>query len=95
MKESESFGHWVVSDSCNPMNCSLPVSSFHGIIQERILEWITITFSRGSSWHRDWTWVSHIAGQFFAVKAAREALYLCIGYVYSKFLKIAQYRAEN
>ena len=59
---------------CNPMDCSLPVSTVHGILQARIPEWIAIPFSRRSSWHRDQTWVSHIAGRFFTVWATREAL---------------------
>ena len=37
---------------CNPMNCSPPNSLVHGILQARILEWIAISFSRGSSWPR-------------------------------------------
>ena len=47
---------------CNPMDCSLPRSSIHGIFQARILAWIAISFSRKSSWPRDWILVSHIAG---------------------------------
>ena len=47
---------------CNLMDCS-PLSM--GILQARILEWIAIPFSRGSSQLRDWTQVSHIAGGFF------------------------------
>ena len=43
-----------------------------GILQARILEWVTIFFSRGSSWSRDRTQVSHIAGRFFTVWATRE-----------------------
>ena len=43
---------------CNPMDCSLPGSSVHEILQARILEWIAISFYRGSSWPRDQTWVS-------------------------------------
>ena len=39
----------VVSDSCNPMDCSPPGSSIHGILQARILEWAAIPFTRGSS----------------------------------------------
>ena len=39
----------VLSDSCNPMDCSPPGSSVHGILQARILEWVAISFSRGSS----------------------------------------------
>ena len=40
---------------CNPMDCCLPGSSIHGIFQARVLEWVTISFSRGSSWSRDRT----------------------------------------
>ena len=43
---------------CNPMDCNLPGSSIHGIFQARVLEWVAISFSRGSSWPRDRTWVS-------------------------------------
>ena len=43
---------------CNPMDCSLLGSSVHGIFQARVLEWVTISFSRGSSQPRGWTWVS-------------------------------------
>ena len=45
----------------------------HGILQARILAWVAISFSRGSSQPRDWTWVSCIAGRFFTVWATREA----------------------
>ena len=41
---------------CNPMDCSLPGSSVHGFLQARILEWVAIPFSRGSSQPRIWTW---------------------------------------
>ena len=57
---------------CDPMDCSLPASSVHGILQARILEWVAIPFSRGSSWPRNWTWVSHIAGRVFTIWATRE-----------------------
>ena len=40
---------------CDTTDCSLPGSSVHGISQARILEWVAISFSRGSSWPRDWT----------------------------------------
>ena len=53
---------------CDPMDCSPPGSSVHGILQARILEWIAIPFSRGSFWPRDWTCVSWgccTAGRFF------------------------------
>ena len=42
---------------CDPMDCSLPGSSIHGILQARILEWVAISFSRGSSQPRDRTQV--------------------------------------
>ena len=58
---------------CDPMDCSLPGSSVHGIPRARKLEWVAIPFSRGSSRHMDWTQVSHIAGRFFTVWATREA----------------------
>ena len=52
---------------CNPMECSPPGSSVHGILQARILEWVTMPSSRGSSQPRDQAHVSHVAGGFFAV----------------------------
>ena len=58
---------------CDPMDCSLPDSSIHGIFQARILEWVAISFSRRSSWSRDWTQVSHIVGRRFIVWGTREA----------------------
>ena len=57
---------------CNPMGCSPPGSSVHGILQARILEWVTIFFSRGSSQPRDQTQVSCIAGRHFILWATRE-----------------------
>ena len=58
---------------CNPIDCSLPGFSVHGILQTRILKWVGIPFSRGSSWLRDRTWVSCTAGRFSTVWATREA----------------------
>ena len=57
---------------CNPTDCSPPGSSVHGILQARILEWVAIPFSRGSSQPRNRTQVSHTAGRFFIVWATRE-----------------------
>ena len=54
---------------CDPVDCSPPGSSVHGILWARILEWVAILFSRGSSWSRDWTQVSRIAGRSFTVWA--------------------------
>ena len=58
----------------DPMDCSPPGSSVHGISQARIREWVAIPFSRGSSQCREWIWVSHIAGKFFPIWATGEAL---------------------
>ena len=49
---------------CNPIDCKLPDPSVHGILQARVLEWVAISFSRGSSRPRDQTWVSCFAGIF-------------------------------
>ena len=51
----------VVSKSCDSMDYSLPVSSVQGVFQARKLEWVAISFSRGSSWSRDRTCVSSIS----------------------------------
>ena len=69
------FSHSVVSDSCDPMDCSPPVSSVHGILQARILEWVAISFSTGSSRPKDWTWVSCTVGRFFTDWTTREVPY--------------------
>ena len=50
---------------CDPIDCSPPGSSVRGILQARILEWVAISFSRGSSQLRDQTQVFCIAGRFF------------------------------
>ena len=55
-----------------PMDCSLPGSSVHVIFQARVLEWVAISLSRGSSWPRDWTQVFRLAGRHFTVWATRE-----------------------
>ena len=72
--ESES----EVAQSCptlwDPMDCSLPSSSVHGIFQAIVLEWIAISFSRGSSRPRDQTRVFHIVDRRFTLWATREVL---------------------
>ena len=60
---------------CNPMDCSPPGSPVHGILQSRILGQVAISSSRGSSWLRDWTCVSHIDRWIFYPWATRETLY--------------------
>jgi len=67
---------------CDPMDCRLPDSSVHGIFQAKILEWVAISFSRGFSWPRDRTCISHTAGQgslyhsYVESKIWREWIYL-------------------
>ena len=61
---------------CDPMDCSPPGSVVHGILQGRVLEWVAIPFSRGSSWPRNWTRVSCITGRFFAIWAIGNPIYL-------------------
>ena len=58
---------------CDPMDCTQPASSVHGIFQARILAWVAVPFSRGSSQPRYWTQVSHIAHGFFTIWTTREA----------------------
>ena len=68
----------VVCNSLQPMDCGLPVSFVHGILQARILEWAAISFSR------EWTWVSCTADRLFTVWATREASF----YVYTSYFII-------
>ena len=62
-------GDGLVTKSCltlwDPVDCSPPGSSVHGILQARILELVAISFSRGFSQCRNQTWVSYIASRFF------------------------------
>ena len=46
---------------CNPMDCSLLGSSVHGILQARVLEWVAISYSRGSSQPRDRTHITYVS----------------------------------
>ena len=73
------FHESEVTQSCptlwDPVDCSLSGSSVHGVFQARILERVAISFSRRSSWPRDWTQVSHIVGRRFTVWAHQGSLY--------------------
>ena len=53
-------GHSVYPTLCNPLDCSPPGSSVHGILQVRILEWVTMRSSRESSQPRDRTRISYV-----------------------------------
>ena len=65
--ESESEVTQLCPTHCDPMDCSLPGSSLHGILQARVLEWGAISFSRGSSWPRDRIRVFCIPSRRFTV----------------------------
>ena len=70
-----SAGLLVTQSSSNlhdPEDCSPVGSSVHGIFQVRILEWVAVPFSRGSSQPEDQSWVSCIAGRFFTIWDTRE-----------------------
>ena len=58
---------------CNPMDHCQPGSSVHGILQARILEWVAMSFSRGSSQLRDQTHISCIAGRFFTAEPLKKS----------------------
>ena len=66
----------VMSDSCDPMDCSLPSSSVYGILQARVLECVAISSSRGSSQTRDQTHVSCISRWVLYLWVTWEALYM-------------------
>ena len=65
--ESEVLATQSCLTFCEPLDFSLPSSSVYGILQARIMDWATIPFFRASSWSRDQTQVSCIAGRFFSV----------------------------
>ena len=67
----------VMSDSLWPYGLEPARSLYPWILQARILEWVAISFSRGSSWPKARTQVSHIAGKFFTVWATRDASPAC------------------
>ena len=64
-KRKWNWSHSVMSNSLWPMDCSRPVSSILGIFQARILEWVAMPSSRGSSWPRGRTQVAHITGRLY------------------------------
>ena len=75
--DSVQFSCSVVSD-CDLMDCRPPSSSVHGISQARILEWVSISFSTGSSWARDWGHISCIGRWILYHWATREVPTLMI-----------------
>ena len=78
----------LVAQSCptlwDPIDCSPPGSFVHWILQSRILEWVAISFSRGSFLPRDWIQVSCIAGRFSIIWATKESLLVSIPPLYGR-----------
>ena len=80
-----------VTQSCLTL-CDPMAYTVHGILQVRILEWVAFPFSKGSSQPRDWTQVSHIAGEFFTSWVTREAQYIYVHIWFIIFLsKLKQF----
>ena len=77
---------------CDPMDCSPPGFPVHGILQARILEWIPISFSRGSSQTRGWTWVSYIAGTFFTFPFYWATFFFSFFFIYLFFFWIKKFQ---
>ena len=71
--ESESEVSQLCPTLWDITNCNLPGSSIHGTFQARVLVWVVISFSRGSSQPRDRTWVSCVAGRCFTIWVTRGA----------------------
>ena len=57
-----------MSNPCDPMDCSPPGSSVHGILQVRTLKWVATPSSKGSSQYRNWSCISYIIGRFFTTE---------------------------
>ena len=80
---------------CDSVNCSLPGSSVHGILQARLLDWVAILFSSGSSQPRDRTQVSHIAGRFFTIWATRETCHQKLLCTLHEYVSVYQEEVQN
>ena len=96
-QESESKVAQSCPTLCDPMDCSLSGSSIHGFPQARVLEWIAISFSRGSSQPRNRTWVSCIAGRHFyhLTQCSNYCTIALISHTSKVMLKILQARLQQ
>ena len=73
---------------CDPMDCSLPSSSVHGLFQAILLKWIAISFSKGCSQPRDRTWVSRIRDRRFTIRATKMVCYSHLFKSFPQFVMI-------
>ena len=80
-KESESEVAQSCPTFCNPMDCSPPGFPVHEIFKARVLEWVVISFSRGSSQPRDWIWVSRMVGRCFFRLSHQESKIIYPNYI--------------
>ena len=76
---------------CDLVDCSLPGSSIHGVLQAIIPEWVAISFSRESSQPRDWTQVSLIAGRCLTLWATREAWFHLLKSYFMSYTNISSF----
>ena len=91
------IGYWCVCAQlcpalCDPMDCSPPGSSVHEVLQARVLEWVAISSSRGSSWPRNQTWgscISCIGRRILYNWATWEAPYWLLEFLNYNRLKVA------
>ena len=83
-----SYSHSIMFDSLQLMDCSLPGSSVHGVLQSRILDWVTIPFPRGSFRPRCWT--SCIADGLFTIWVTREAQQRSFFFLFSEVLILSK-----
>ena len=60
---------------CNPMDCGPLGSSVYGILQARILKWVDISFSRVSSWPRDWIVSLTLVDKFFTTEQEESPIF--------------------
>ena len=83
---------------CNPMDCSPPSCSIHGIFQTRILEWVAISFSRVSSQPRDQTRVSLIVGRLLPSELPgkpQSSLWWWLQFFWAKLIKLHTEKMVN
>ena len=79
------------------MDCSPPGSSVHEIFPARILEWVAIPFSSGSSWPRDGTCISHIsciASRFFAIYLSHQGRETFSGRHFQQMLRKSDWKDQ-
>ena len=86
---------WLVAKFCDPMDCSWPGSSVSRISQARILKWVAISFSNGSSQPKEWTCVSCISRRIIYHWATREAHTHIYIHVYIKYIMVYLYRGST